>query len=529
MKYTIYIIVFLVSFSNIITAQTFEWVRTSEDLDFEKSVVDETGNLYVTGCEFVLLKYDENGVPMWTINSTAYDNINMDIVISVDGFIYVGGFFRGELQLGSTELISTNNGSSYSYFLAKFAQNGSVIWAKKLNEYREGTDIKMAIDNNSNIVFSGRTSDSLIIDTINIYDSGNIGFISKYNSSGNILWSRLVGNYGTSFNGFGSILDVAVMPDNNLLIAGEFGSTFSIDSMTFNSAASSDAFIAKYSDNGNFIWAIPYGMTSGVDNSIIAAGDNGDFYLSSSVVTSTPYFNQYIIGYGFTDVVVSKHNSNGECAWAKYYGSTDQEKIYDMIIDNEENIIVTGGFADNATFYPLMLTHNGPTSYMDAFIVIIDSTGTANNSISIGGPYDDEGLDLSIDGNGNLFSIGYIYEPTYFGPDLYGYPYGSSYATKISGFVNSIENNNSNSNLLAIYPNPANDFIDIVLPNTSNEFWNICIYNIVGEKVKSYPPLEGRAGVGIKALNVSNLNAGVYIVNVSSRGLSYSTTLQIID
>lgn len=534
MKYTTYIIVFLVSISNSITAQTFEWVRTHDYLNYKKSVIDENGNLYVTGSNFVLLKYDANGVPMWTINSTASDYLFGDIAISNDGYIYVGGFFKGYLELGLTELISANDnyGYSFSFFLAKFAPDGSVVWARKLNEYRQNTDIEMDIDNNSNIIIAGATADSLIIDTINIYNSGGVGFISKYNSSGTILWSRLVGNYSTSANGLKFIYDVSVMPDNKLIIAGAYSQTFTIDSMTFFTNTYCDAFIAKYSENGDFIWAHPSGTNtnSSVFNSTIKAGENGDFYLASSaVVNSTPYFGQYIIGYGSYDVVLSKHNNNGDCAWAKYYGSTDKEYVYDMIINDEKNIIITGGFSNDATFYPIILTNNSEPNHVDAYIVMTDSVGSPFNSISFGGPCCEEGFGISIDENGNLYSIGYLSDPIYFGSNLYGYTGGCSYAAKISGFVNSIENNTLKSNLLTIYPNPANDYIDIELPNKSNEFWNICIYNIVGEKVKSYPPLEGRAGVGIKALNVSNLNAGVYIVNVSSRGLSYSTTLQIID
>lgn len=524
MKYTVYIIVFLVSFSNSITAQTFEWVRTSDDLEFGKSVADETGNLYVTGSNFVLLKYDENGVPMWTINSTATDYRIGDVLISDDGYIYLSGFFKGQLTLGLTELISAN---SYCFFLAKIAPNGSVIWAKELNEYNGSADIRMAIDNNSDIILSGSTPDSLIIDTLNIYHSGDIGFISKYNSSGTLIWSRLL---GTSIMPI-FVDDLAVTPDNKLIIAGTYVISLTIDSLTFSTSDFiDDAFIAKYDDSGDFIWAFPseVNSNSSVSNCILAAGDNGDFYLASRVYNSTPYFGQYIIGYGSSDVVLSKHNSNGECAWAKYYGSTSNEDIYDMIINDDNNIIITGGFADDATFYPLMLTNNSNEGLSDAYIVTIDSAGNPYNSIVIGGLYSDEGFGLSTDSYGNLFSIGYIYNPTYFGNTLYGNTGSCYFAAKISGFVNSIDNNTLKSNLLTIYPNPANDFIDIVLPNKSNKFWNISINNLDGEKVKSFPSLECRAGEGIMAVNVSNLSAGVYIVNVSSWDMSYSATFQII-
>ena len=60
-----------------------------------------------------------------------------------------------------------------------------------------------------------------------------------------------------------------------------------------------------------------------------------------------------------------------------------------------------------------------------------------------------------------------------------------------------------------IYPNPANDHINIDFGNLDNvEDWNIKIINILGQEVLSQP-------MNTDKINVSELSKGVYIIRIS--------------
>ncbi len=71
-----------------------------------------------------------------------------------------------------------------------------------------------------------------------------------------------------------------------------------------------------------------------------------------------------------------------------------------------------------------------------------------------------------------------------------------------------IEENNTVSNThMSLYPNPAVDQLNVTL----NHDTDIVIYNIMGQNVMN---VEGHAGAN--AINISNLNAGIYFVSAGS-------------
>jgi hypothetical protein len=104
-----------------------------------------------------------------------------------------------------------------------------------------------------------------------------------------------------------------------------------------NSAEIVDAWIAKYSSNGNLTWSRKLG-TSGLDVSNDIAVDNAGYV--------------YITGY--TDAVLGKSNSGNIDAWiAKYdfngnqlsidqVGSSDDDISRDIAIDTAGNVYITG-------------------------------------------------------------------------------------------------------------------------------------------------------------------------------------------
>jgi hypothetical protein len=82
------------------------------------------------------------------------------------------------------------------------------------------------------------------------------------------------------------------------------------------------------------------------------------------------------------------------------------------------------------------------------------------------------------------------------------------------GVVNSINEYNT-INSVSIYPNPANDYVNvnIISPVSTNAIINIS--NILGQQVYS-ESINVKAGSTNVTINVNNLPAGMYIVNVSN-------------
>ncbi len=78
------------------------------------------------------------------------------------------------------------------------------------------------------------------------------------------------------------------------------------------------------------------------------------------------------------------------------------------------------------------------------------------------------------------------------------------------GFVSNIENQNVHHEL-DVYPNPANEKINVLLPSSSSLPIEVEIYNIMGKKVKSHHATNKAFN-----LNIEGLSKGVYFVKVDN-------------
>lgn len=70
-----------------------------------------------------------------------------------------------------------------------------------------------------------------------------------------------------------------------------------------------------------------------------------------------------------------------------------------------------------------------------------------------------------------------------------------------------INNPNSPSNAISIYPNPVSDFVNIIVKGNSYQIESISIFSLTGQKI-----LESK----LQNIDISNLSKGIYLVTVST-------------
>lgn len=76
-----------------------------------------------------------------------------------------------------------------------------------------------------------------------------------------------------------------------------------------------------------------------------------------------------------------------------------------------------------------------------------------------------------------------------------------------------------------VYPNPAQDVLNVEINASQASETNIAVYNITGQKVME----ESRtisAGINSPSLNISNLNSGIYFVTVKANG--FENTMKFV-
>ncbi len=107
------------------------------------------------------------------------------------------------------------------------------------------------------------------------------------------------------------------------------------------------------------------------------------------------------------DIFVQKLDSTGNLVWAKRMGGTFSDYGYGIAVDASGNVYTTGLFSSTADFDPgagiFNLTPSGST---DIFVQKLDFAGNFVWAKRMGGTAADEGLEIAVDGPGNIYCTG---------------------------------------------------------------------------------------------------------------------------
>lgn len=131
---------------------------------------------------------------------------------------------------------------------------------------------------------------------------------------------------------------------------------------------------------------------------------------------------------GSEDAFVIHMDSAGATQFATYLGGSGQELLLDLDTDTGAEVVVTGktGSVNFPTASPLQASLNG---FTDAFVAKLGSAGTLLFSTYLGGPFQDQGVGLAVDGAGDFYVAAKSQSLTF--PGVSGDGDGLSYAVKI--------------------------------------------------------------------------------------------------
>ncbi len=418
--------------SKISYSQTPAWLWAKSaggtSSDYASSIaVDALGNTYVAGYfgsptlifdsttltnagsgDIFIAKYAPNGNVLWakSAGGTSTDYAS-SVAVDASGNTYVtGAFYRPSFIFVHSTL---SNAGNYDIFLAKYDANGNVLWAKSAGGTGSDEAYSVAVDASGNTYVAGYFKSSTITfgsDTLT--NAGPAGyadiFLAKYAPNGNVLWAKSAG--GTNNDWANS---VAVDASGNTYLAGDFGSsTITFDTITLTNAG---LFLAKYDANGNVLWAKRAGGTTGDDWAYSVAVDaSGNTYVAGAFWSSTLSFGSDTltnVSPGYGDIFLAKYAPNGNVLWAKSAGGTDEDEATSVAVDASGNVYVAGWFwSATITFGSTTLTNAGPTYYGDIFLAKYDAAGNALWAKSAGGADYDYANSIAVDTSGNTCLAG---------------------------------------------------------------------------------------------------------------------------
>lgn len=233
-------------------------------------------------------------------------------------------------------------------------------WVKQLGGLGTEVGTNLTTDNFGNVYtvgwFEGTVDFDPGVGIFNLSSSGDKDvFISKLNSAGSFVWAKKIG--GTSYDYSKSIF---VDLSGNIFIAGNFKGSANFDpgntNITLTSSGIDDIFISKFDSLGNHKWTKKIGGLYGDIGQKITGDKNGNIYCTgyfTGTVDFDPGATVYNLNYiAGNDIFILKLNTNGDFVWVKQQGGNSIDQGLDITIDNSGYIYTTGVFQSTADFDP---------------------------------------------------------------------------------------------------------------------------------------------------------------------------------
>ena len=380
---------------------------------------DELGNSYITGLfgfdanfgsttlsttginDAFVAKLDSSGDFVWVENfkSTSFESLSFGFDIDNDavGNTYTTGFFLGTVEFGDTSLTSLGVSDA---FVSKLDSNGNVVWAEQIGNAGEGVDLALGVssDDLGNAYVIGIKDAETETDMFDVSgDSFSVdgqGFISKLNSSGDLVWTE---NFDST--SFSSGTDIASDAVGNSYVIGTFLDDVTLGNQTFLSSGDTDIFVTKLDSDGNVEWSQSVGNTLSDTGNGIGLDKAGNIYIAGSFEDSVTFGNTTLNSNGESDAFIAKLDNSGDILWAQNLGGSSADSGSNITVDEKDNIYISGYFEDTVTLGDTTFTSD---SENDKFIVKLDTDGNILSAEQL-----DEGLlGIAAGKAGNIYTTG---------------------------------------------------------------------------------------------------------------------------
>ena len=260
----------------------------------------------------------------------------------------------GSIQTGTISKYTSLDGSgiskSYSHEIVGVDENGFVIPADEVDEDSVDTaSVKQVFQTTPTAVQVDSQGNSFVVGTT----EGDLGsqingaktsdvFLSKYDSVGNLLWSRLLGASDEA-----EAFAIAIDAEDNAIIAGKTNEEL-IASDVFTGT---DSYVTKFSGSGEELWTKQFDTIATDQANGLTVDANGDIYLAGQV---SGRFDITTIDNGGTDAVVVKlGGSSGVVLSTTQFGSTANEYGKQIAVANDGNLLVLAEEDGNAVIRKL--------------------------------------------------------------------------------------------------------------------------------------------------------------------------------
>lgn len=395
--------------------------------------------------------FDGQTTSTWVSDGTGFSRY--EAVVS-NANLASGGIYKCLVSVEANENDPVNKPwmdlTAYQIVNLAVQSGGNLVWAKRdgASSFDKGFGVTTLSDDSTvvtgmffgTVTFGPGDPHETSLTAAGFWDI----FVARYNADGTIAWAKRAGSVNDDRG-----LAVTALSDDTVIVTGMFKATaiFGKDEAhqtSLVSAGDYDLFVAHYNTDGTLAWAKRAGGDTGDDQGLKIARLSDDSVIVTGMFKMGAIFGAgepnetSLTSGGFKDVFIARYNTNGTLAWAKRAGgASDYDRGYGITALTDDTVIVTGTFAEAATFGPgepgqVILNSAGNS---DVFIAHYNSNGTLAWVKRAGGATSfDWSYDIVALSDNTTVLIGYFYSTATFGP---GEP-GQTILTSTSADTNDI-------------------------------------------------------------------------------------------
>jgi hypothetical protein len=282
--------------------------------------LDASGNVYVTGYMGGGLDAAKNPLPksifVARLDGSSRGGIRWQkhfgdhpgdagkaVAVDASGNIYVTGSFGGTVNFGGGSLVAS--AESVDAFVASFTAEGAQRWSKRFGGPSDDAASAVAVDGDSTICVTGSFARTIDLGGGPIEGAGTSdGFLASFTASGDHLWSRRLGQSGSSA-GEALAIDAA----RNIYVAGSFSGTLDLGDALLVGAGGTDTFLASFTSDGTHRWSRAFGGPGddvGYKGNRVAVDGSGSIYFAGAFQGTVDFGAGPLTAAGTTDIFLLK-------------------------------------------------------------------------------------------------------------------------------------------------------------------------------------------------------------------------------
>jgi hypothetical protein len=308
-----------------------------------------------------------------------------DMTIDQEGNVYTTGFFNGTMDIDpGTAVENISSGGSQSMFVQKLNNLGELQWYYNIASGTVTNGYGIEVDQSGNVYVVGYFQSAADFDTgpgtaflVGLSTSG--GFLLKLNAQGQFAWVKgLLGSSDSDAN------EIAYDGASGLYVSGYYAGSMDANPgtavNTLTSTGGLDCYIVKFNTAGNYLWSGSIGADEYQIINSMEVDNNGDLIMAGDFVGTgdfDPTSNSSNLSSSLTtDIFVVKVTSAGDFVFAQSFGGTGNEEQFDLAIDENNMLLITGRYEGTVDFDNSpntgSLTSIGST---DTFIIKLNPDG----------------------------------------------------------------------------------------------------------------------------------------------------------